>query len=269
MGNLLIKAESVSKCYRIGLLGASTAKEDLRNWWFRKSISNQTLPSNPYQPSNAHIWALRDISFELGRGEVLGLLGKNGSGKSTLLKIISRITLPSSGRILGNGRTASLLEAGTGFHQELSARENIYLNGHILGMKKKMIDSRFDEIVDFSGVEQFLDTPVKRFSTGMYLRLAFAVAAHLQPDLLIVDEVLAVGDDEFQKKCMNKMMELSSLQGMSILFVSHNLNAIRNLCSRVMLLKHGALADIGDPNKVISGWQGEMNPKKMPAELHY
>jgi lipopolysaccharide transport system ATP-binding protein len=197
MSSILIKAEGVSKYYTLGVLGSRTFKEDLVNWWFNRPLpSLLTEGHGPDYVSKNYIWALKDISFEVAQGEVLGIIGRNGAGKSTLLKIISRVTLPTRGSIKGNGRTASLLEVGTGFHPELTGRENVFLNGHILGMKKKEIEEKFDEIVDFSGVEQFIDTPVKRFSSGMYLRLAFAVAAHLNPEILIVDEVLAVGEDE-------------------------------------------------------------------------
>jgi len=248
MGNLMIKAEDISKFYRLGVLSSGTLKEDLKNWWNRKSLPGNAVSQN----SKDYIWALRDIHFEVNRGEVLGVIGKNGSGKSTLLKIVSRITLPTSGRIRGNGRIASLLEVGTGFHSELTGRENVYLNGHIMGMKKKEIDRKFDEIVDFSGVERFLDTPVKRYSSGMYVRLAFAVAAHLDPEILIIDEVLAVGDAEFQKKCIGKMKSVSGEEGKTILFVSHNMQVIQNLCHRALVLEKGVIAASGTPENVIS-----------------
>ena len=244
----MIKAENISKYYRLGVLGSGTLKEDLKNWWYRKSRQPLYSPAD----SKNHIWALRDIHFEVNKGDVLGLIGKNGSGKSTLLKIISRITLPTSGRVLGKGRIASLLEVGTGFHSELTGRENIYLNGHIMGMKQKEIDRKFDEIVDFSGVERFLDTPVKRYSSGMYVRLAFAVAAHLDPEILIIDEVLAVGDSEFQKKCLGKMKSVSGEEGKTILFVSHNMQALRNLCNRALVLERGKIVASGDPENAIT-----------------
>jgi lipopolysaccharide transport system ATP-binding protein len=252
MSNILIKAENISKHYRLGRLGSNSVKEDIRNWWRKTVHSSQAdLPDIPGKKTG-HLWALRDINFEVSQGEVLGVVGKNGAGKSTLLKIISRITLPTTGRIRGKGRTASLLEVGTGFHNELTGRENIYLNGHIMGMKKKEIDRKFEEIVEFSGVERFLDTPVKRYSSGMYVRLAFAVAANLDPEILIVDEVLAVGDSEFQKKCLGKMKEVSSQEGKTILFVSHNMQAMRNLCQRTIVLDKGSISDMGDPDTVIS-----------------
>ena len=248
MGNTMIRAENISKYYRLGVLGSGTLKEDVKNWWYRKSPESLSTTSL----SRDHIWALKNIHFEVGKGEVVGFIGKNGAGKSTLLKIISRITLPTTGRILGKGRIASLLEVGTGFHLELTGKENIYLNGHIMGMKKKEIDRKFDEIVDFSGVERFLDTPVKRYSSGMYVRLAFAVAAHLDPEILIIDEVLAVGDSEFQKKCLGKMKSVSGEEGKTILFVSHNMQALRSLCDRALILEKGEIIASGAPINVIT-----------------
>ncbi len=196
-------------------------------------------------------WALKDINFDINAGEALGIIGSNGSGKSTLLKILSKITPPTTGKIQIRGKVASLLEVGTGFHPELTGRENIFLNGAILGMSQKEIKAKFDAIVDFSGVEQFIDTPVKRYSSGMYVRLAFAVAAHLEPDILLVDEVLAVGDAAFQKKCLGKMDEITTAQGRTVVFVSHNMSAIQNLCSRCVLLDHGKVKAIGETKKVI------------------
>jgi lipopolysaccharide transport system ATP-binding protein len=272
MRNVLIKAENISKRYRLGTLNANTVKEDIRLWLKKKSFAPA---SNDENISSKYIWALRNIDFEVEQGEVMGLIGKNGAGKSTLLKIISRIILPTTGSIRGKGRSSSLLEVGTGFHRELTGRENIYLNGHVLGMKKKEIEKKFDEIVDFSGVAQFLDTPVKRYSSGMYVRLAFAVAAHLDPEILILDEVLAVGDAAFQKKCIDKMREVSSKKGKTILFVSHNMNSLRNLCQRVMALDKGEITEIGKPETVIASylkntqrqqWKREfMDPWKAPG----
>lgn len=246
MSQLMIQADNISKHYKLGILGSRTIQEELKNWW--------TGMRNPEASgfSNKQIWALKNVSFELKSGEVLGLLGKNGAGKSTLLKIISRISLPSSGVIRGRGRVASLLEIGTGFHQELSGRENIYLYGNIMGMKRKEIDSKFDEIVNFSGIGELLDTAVKRYSSGSYVRLAFAVAAHLDPEILIVDEVLAVGDQEFQRKCTAKIREISTRQGKTILFVSHNMQTLKSICHRTMLLEKGELLEIGDPHRVIT-----------------
>jgi lipopolysaccharide transport system ATP-binding protein len=250
MAKKLIEAENVSKYYRLGVLGSTSLKEDLKGWWKGK-LGN---PPEADHESTKHIWALQNISFDVYQGEVLGLLGKNGAGKSTLLKIISRITLPTSGKISGNGRIASLLEVGTGFHSELTGRENIYLNGHIMGMKKNEIDRKFDEIIEFSGVSRFLDTPVKRYSSGMYVRLAFAVAAHLDPEILVIDEVLAVGDAEFQLKCLDKIKSISREEGKTILFVSHNMQTIRNTCNRALVLDKGRIIASGEPESVLASY---------------
>jgi lipopolysaccharide transport system ATP-binding protein len=251
MANKLIEAENISKYYRLGVLGSRSLKEDLKNWW-SGNLKKSLEPTDP--ESRRDIWALRDINFEVYQGEVLGLIGKNGAGKSTLLKIISRITLPTTGRISGNGRIASLLEVGTGFHGELTGRENIYLNGNIMGMKKKEIDRKFDEIIEFSGVSRFLDTPVKRYSSGMYVRLAFAVAAHLDPEILVIDEVLAVGDAEFQQKCMAKIKSISKEEGKTILFVSHNIQTIRNVCNRALVLEKGKIIASGESESVLASY---------------
>lgn len=237
----MLKVEGVSKYYRLGTQGPGRFREDWSNW-LRKSVARE----------EAHIWALKDVSFEVGEGEVVGFIGRNGAGKSTLLKIISRITQPTRGRIRGRGRIASLLEVGTGFHAELTGRENIFLNGHMLGMTRSDIRSQFEAIVDFSGVGAFLDTPVKRYSSGMYVRLAFAVAAHLTPEILIVDEVLSVGDAEFQQKCLRKMREVSGKEGRTVLFVSHNMQALRNLCQRAFILESGVLVDSGPADRMIA-----------------
>jgi lipopolysaccharide transport system ATP-binding protein len=250
MAKKLIEAENISKHYKLGILGSRSVKEDLKNWW--RGNLKKSLEPDP--ESRKDIWALRDINFDVFHGEVLGLIGKNGAGKSTLLKIISRITLPTTGRIFGNGRIASLLEVGTGFHGELTGRENIYLNGNIMGMKKKEIDRKFDEIVEFSGVSRFLDTPVKRYSSGMYVRLAFAVAAHLDPEILVIDEVLAVGDAEFQQKCMAKIKSISKEEGKTILFVSHNIQTIRNVCDRALVLDKGKMIAFGETEPVLASY---------------
>jgi len=213
--------------------------------------------AHPGSSSREEFWALKDVSFEIKSGESVGIIGRNGAGKSTLLKLLSRITEPTAGRIELDGKVASLLEVGTGFHPELTGRENIYLNGAILGMKRAEIKSKFDEIVAFAEVEKFLDTPVKHFSSGMYVRLAFAVAAHLEPDILIVDEVLAVGDAEFQKKCLGKMQSVSEKDGRTVLFVSHNMQAIRQMCRRVIFLRQGKIAYVGDPHEAISAYLGQ------------
>jgi lipopolysaccharide transport system ATP-binding protein len=231
--SVAIKVENLSKQYRIGRAGSSTLIETLKDG-FGKVIGSKKSVTE----SDDTFWALRDVSFEVGQGDVVGIIGKNGAGKSTLLKILSRIIEPTTGRVEINGRVASLLEVGTGFHPELTGRENIYLNGAILGMKRAEIKARFDEIVDFSGVEKFIDTPVKHYSSGMYVRLAFAVAAHLEPEILIIDEVLAVGDKDFQDKCLNKMKDVSNL-GRTVIFVSHNMTAIRNFCKNCLYLANG------------------------------
>jgi lipopolysaccharide transport system ATP-binding protein len=249
MSEVVIRVENLSKKYRIGkaLQPANRRQRALQ----ALAAPFRYLSSTLREASKDEIlWALKDVSFEVKRGEVLGIIGRNGAGKSTLLKILSRITEPTSGRAILDGRVGSLLEVGTGFNPELTGRENIYLSGAILGMKKAEIDRKFDEIVVFSEVERFLDTPVKRYSSGMYVRLAFAVAAHLEPEILLVDEVLAVGDVSFQKKCLGKMDEISS-QGRTILFVSHNLGAIRTLCEKGLLLFEGTLAFSGHVNDTI------------------
>ncbi|GAB5414322.1 MAG: ABC transporter ATP-binding protein [Congregibacter sp.] len=259
MSEIAISVEGLSKAYRLGVkedkpetlvqaLG-STLTAPLRN--FRRLRRLDTFESN--DDSEGLLWALKDVSFQVEQGEVVGFVGRNGAGKSTLLKILSRIAEPTSGRVEINGRVSSLLEVGTGFHQELTGRENVYMNGTILGMKKSEIDAKFDEIVEFSGVERFLDTPVKRYSSGMKVRLAFSVAAHLEPEILIVDEVLAVGDADFQKKCLGKMQDLSG-GGRTVLFVSHNMGAVQSLCSRALALRSGGIVDDGVPASVVSSY---------------
>jgi ABC-type polysaccharide/polyol phosphate transport system ATPase subunit len=266
---IVIRAEGVGKRYLIGHerereryvalrdVLAHTARSLLRsakNWTARGARVTQS--------GTEEFWALRNVSFELRQGEVLGIIGRNGAGKSTLLKILSRITEPSTGRVRIRGRVASLLEVGTGFHPELTGRENIFLNGAILGMKRAEIKRKFDEIVDFAEIEKFLDTPVKRYSSGMYVRLAFAVAAHLEPEILIVDEVLAVGDVEFQKKCLNKMSEVAS-GGRTVLFVSHNLTAVADLCTRALLLQKGEVRQVGTPDEVIATYIEQSNTNRI------
>ena len=237
----VIQAQGISKKYRLGMIGSSTLVDDLSLFWNRiRGKESEVRRMSETKSSNEIIGALKDVSFEVMQGDILGIIGKNGAGKSTLLKILSQITQPSAGEIRINGKIASLLEVGTGFHPELSGRENVFLNGAILGMSKQEIKNKFDEIVDFSGVEKFIDTPVKRYSSGMYVRLAFSVAAHLEPDILIVDEVLAVGDAEFQKKCLGRMKVVSG-QGRTVLFVSHNIQAVSNLCTRGILLSDGKI----------------------------
>jgi lipopolysaccharide transport system ATP-binding protein len=265
---IAVKAEGLGKIYRIGLkeelhdsFGAAFfdfVKSPLKNFRKYRSLYRfDDVPENNEDnfgsPNGDIIWAVRDVSFEVRKGEVLGIIGKNGAGKSTLLKILSRITVPSRGRAEIRGRVSTLLEVGTGFHQELTGRENVYLNGTILGMRKKEVTQKFDEIVAFSGVEKFIDTPVKRYSSGMQVRLAFSVAAHLEPEVMIIDEVLAVGDVEFQRKCLNKMEE-SSQSGRTVLFVSHNMPAITRLCPRVILLDNGCVVADGPSHEVVRAY---------------
>lgn len=248
MPNTAIKLENISKSYLKGQISSGTLSRDIESKlakWFNKKTEKFI------ENKNEKIWSLNDISFELKQGEALGIIGKNGAGKSTLLKILSRVTTPTKGTIKGIGRIASLLEVGTGFHPELTGRENIFLNGAILGMKKHEIKKNFDEIVDFSGVGSYIDTPVKRYSSGMYVRLAFAVAAHLESEILIVDEVLAVGDADFQKKCLGKMGSISKGEGRTVLFVSHNMQSIQNLCTKALLLNNGNIQGFGEVPKMI------------------
>jgi lipopolysaccharide transport system ATP-binding protein len=255
--SVAIKVEDLSKQYRLGAVGTGAIKDDIKRWRYRmmgKADPFLTVGEENDRTTTSksdYVWALKDINFEVKQGEVLGLIGRNGAGKSTLLKILSRTTTPTTGRVKVRGRIASLLEVGTGFHGELSGRENIFLNGAIMGMTKSEIKSRLDEIIDFSGVEKYIDTPVKRYSSGMYVRLAFGVAAHLEPDIMIVDEVLAVGDAEFQKKALGKMKDVSSKQGRTVLFVSHNMGAIRGLCEKAISMKYGRIDKIGEVNSVI------------------
>lgn len=303
MPDTVLKVENLSKRYRLGTLGHGALYKDLQSWWARvrgREDPNSRIPVSILQqiysrqiaagqppesgpeasavPEDAgnpdYIWALQDVSFQVSRGEVVGIIGKNGAGKSTLLKLISQITAPTTGLIKIRGRVASLLEVGTGFHPELTGRENIYLNGTILGMTRKEIDSKFDEIVAFSEMDRFIDTPVKRYSSGMYVRLAFSVAAHLEPDIFLIDEVLAVGDIAFQKKCFGKMDDVSR-SGRTIFFVSHNLSAITSLCSTALLLDRGCLLRQGPTEEVVSAYvhstlnaSGEVrwdNPREAPG----
>lgn len=257
---IVIRAEGLGKKYLIGHETGRPRYLALRDVLvqggkniFRKAKGLTQSAEATARPEIEEFWALKNVNFELGSGEVLGIIGRNGAGKSTLLKILSRITEPSAGRVTIRGRVASLLEVGTGFHPELTGRENIFLNGAVLGMKRAEIKRKFDEIVDFAEVEKFLDTPVKRYSSGMYVRLAFAVAAHLEPEILVVDEVLAVGDAEFQKKCLNKMSEVAS-GGRTVLFVSHNLSAVADLCTRALLLEKGQIECAGTPEQVITAY---------------
>jgi lipopolysaccharide transport system ATP-binding protein len=255
MENPVIKVESLSKIYRLGQIGTGTLSHDLNVWWAKlRGKTNPLLKVGETDYGNRDgevLWALRKVSFSVKQGEVLGIIGRNGAGKSTLLKILARVTAPTEGSIKVKGRIASLLEVGTGFHPDLTGRENIYLNGAILGMSRKEIDRKFDEIVDFAEIGKFIDTPVKRYSSGMYVRLAFAVAAHLEPEILVVDEVLAVGDTAFQKKCLGKMGDVAK-QGRTVMFVSHNMQAISGLCSSTILLDSGRIMGYDATPKVIA-----------------
>lgn len=263
----VIKVENISKQYRLGDVGTGALAHDVNKWWHKVRGKE-----NPYlkigetndratKGESDYVWALKDINFEVQQGEVLGIIGRNGAGKSTLLKILSKTTTPTTGCIKIKGRIASLLEVGTGFHPELSGRDNIFLNGAILGMTKREIKSKFDEIVDFAGVERYIDTPVKRYSSGMYVRLAFGVAAHLEPEILIVDEVLAVGDVEFQKKALGKMKDVSEKDGRTVLFVSHNMASLRALCTRGLLMMHGNIEEEGDIKTIINSYEKSFSGK--------
>jgi lipopolysaccharide transport system ATP-binding protein len=255
-----VKIENLSKQYRLGLVGTGTLSHDLKRWWHSiRGLEDPFLMigetnDRRIKGSSEYIWALKDINFEVKKGEVLGIIGQNGAGKSTLLKILSKVTAPTTGSITYAGRISSLLEVGTGFNYELTGRENIYLNGAILGMRKKEIENKFDEIVDFSGCERYIDTPVKRYSSGMTVRLGFAVAAFLEPEILVVDEVLAVGDAEFHKKAIEKMKSISTSEGRTILFVSHNMSAVKHLCQKAVSLKNGLLDKIGGVDEIIDDY---------------
>jgi lipopolysaccharide transport system ATP-binding protein len=278
MSRTVLKVENLSKLYRLGEVGTGTLSHDLNRWWHRvrgKDDPYQRLgEANDRSSKGAgeYVWSLKDVSFQVKEGEVLGVIGKNGAGKSTLLKILSQVTSPTKGEVNVKGRIASLLEVGTGFHPELTGRENIFLNGAILGMTKREITSKLDEIVAFSGVERFIDTPVKRYSSGMMVRLGFSVAAHLEPEILIVDEVLAVGDADFQKKCLGKMKDVSG-EGRTVLFVSHNMPSIRMLCTSCMMLDKGMSVKTGTPEDVISHYLsandagGIQGTEAIPQEL--
>ncbi|HTL80359.1 MAG TPA: ABC transporter ATP-binding protein [Bacteroidia bacterium] len=263
MSNVVISIEHLGKQYRLGKVGASSISSDInRLWHIVRGKGDPYLAMGDVNDrtkigGSEFVWALKDINLEVMKGDVLGIVGKNGAGKSTLLKILSRITSPSVGSFKLKGRIASLLEVGTGFHPDLSGRENIFLNGAILGMTRREVRSKLDEIIDFSGVEKYLETPVKRYSSGMYVRLAFAVAAHLDPEILVIDEVLAVGDAEFQKKCLGKMQEASEKEGRTVLFVSHNLTSVASLCNKVAYIKQGMLKSVGKPMDIISEYLSE------------
>jgi lipopolysaccharide transport system ATP-binding protein len=259
--SIVIKVENLSKAYQLGQIGTGTISRDLERFWITK-IRGKEDPFLKIGEANDRatkgesdiVWSLKDINFQIEQGDAVGIIGRNGAGKSTLLKLLSRVTAPTTGNMKVKGRIASLLEVGTGFHPELTGRENIYLNGAILGMRKNEITRKFDEIVNFSGVERYIDTPVKRYSSGMYVRLAFAIAAHLESEILIVDEVLAVGDAEFQKKCLGKMNDVTKGEGRTVLFVSHNIEAVKTLCNNGIFLENGKVKDVGNIKTVITNY---------------
>lgn len=254
-----IEFNNISKQYRLGLVSTKTLSHDLNRWW-KTSVMHKEDPylkigsvnDRSTAADSEYVWALKDISFKVEQGDVVGIIGKNGAGKSTLLKLLSRVTGPTTGTIKARGRIGSLLEVGTGFHNELTGRENIYMNGAILGMSKPEISRKIDEIIDFSGCERYIDTPVKRYSSGMKVRLGFAVAAHLDPEILVVDEVLAVGDADFQKKAIGKMQDVSKGEGRTVLFVSHNMTSIKALCKRGVILQNGMLVDDGEIDPIVT-----------------
>ena len=268
MEELALRIEHVSKQYRLGTIGGGTLKGDLQSWWARKrgqEDPNSKIGSDLSGRIGERFWALDDVSFEVKKGEAVGIIGHNGAGKSTLFKLLSRVTAPTEGKISINGRIASMLEVGTGFHPELTGRENVYMNGAILGMTRAEIDKKFDQIVEFAEMEKFIDTPVKRYSSGMYVKLAFSVAAHLDSEIMIMDEVLAVGDMAFQKKCLDKMREAAKQEGRTVLYVSHNMNTIRQLCDRCIVLDHGKVIYNGEVDEAISLYLGTSND----LENHY
>ena len=264
MSDIAIQFDNVGKLYKLGTVGTGTLSHDLNRWW-KTSILRQEDPylkigetnDRSKKGSSEYVWALKDITFDVKQGDVVGIIGKNGAGKSTLLKLLSRVTSPSTGAIRAKGRIASLLEVGTGFHPELTGRENIYMNGSIMGMTRHEIDRKLDEIVDFAGVERYIDTPVKRYSSGMTVRLGFAVAAFLEPEILVVDEVLAVGDAEFQKKAIGKMQDVSKGEGRTVLFVSHNMGSMQRLCTRGVLLENGSIKYMGSISDTIRTYQSD------------
>lgn len=274
MSEIALSIENVSKIYRLGLVGTDTLSDDLVRWWHKvRGKEDPFLQVGAENDRGAaggsdYVWALQNLNIEIKQGEIVGLIGKNGAGKSTLLKLLSQVTAPTQGNIRVKGRLSSLLEVGTGFHQELTGRENIYLNGAILGMRKEEITSKLEEIVDFSGVAKYIDTPVKRYSSGMLVRLGFAVAAHLEPDILVVDEVLAVGDAEFQKKAIGKMKEVSRTGSRTVLFVSHNMGSIRTLCQRGIVLENGMLAFDGSAEDAVQNYLAQQRPEVVDILAH-
>lgn len=275
MSKVVIKAEHISKQYRLGLVGTGTVRDDMKRWWY--NLRGKEDPFLKIGEANDrsskgesdYVWSLRDINFEINQGDSVGIIGRNGAGKSTLLKILSQVTQPTTGKIYTKGRIASLLEVGTGFHPEMTGRENIYLNGAILGMRKHEITRKFDEIVAFSGVERYIDTPVKRYSSGMYVRLAFAVAAHLESEILIVDEVLAVGDAEFQKKCLGKMNDVSKGEGRTVLFVSHSMASVKKLCNKGIVLHNGKSVFDGNVESAINYYENNLIATDRNLSIEY
>ena len=269
MSNIAIKAENLSKAYQLGEIGTGTISRDVERWYAKMRGKEDPFlrigeSNDRTAKGNSNIvWSLKDLNFEIQDGAAVGIIGNNGAGKSTLLKILSKVTSPTTGKISGKGRIASLLEVGTGFHPELSGRENIFLNGAILGMRKKEIQRKFDEIVDFAGIERYVDTPVKRYSSGMYVRLAFSVAAHLESEILIVDEVLAVGDADFQRKCLGKMDTVSKGEGRTVLFVSHNMTSIQKLCGTSIVLNNGTMVAQEKTSNAINIYQNLQNKLKL------
>ncbi len=270
MSDIVVSIENLSKAYQLGSIGTGTFYGDVTRWWAKKrglpdpllKVDETTRESR----NGETVWALQGIDFTVKQGEAVGIIGRNGAGKSTMLKILSRVTAPTSGVVKVKGRIASLLEVGTGFHPELTGRENIYLNGAIMGMNRAEVDRKFDEIVDFSGVEKFIDTPVKRYSSGMYVRLAFAVAAHLEPEILLIDEVLAVGDAAFQKKCLGKMDDVTH-SGRTVIFVSHQMAFVENLCSRVLWLHDGCVAGLGKTPEIVDQYMQQIRDKVTATNL--
>jgi lipopolysaccharide transport system ATP-binding protein len=269
-----IKIENVSKQYRLGVVGTGTLSHDLKRWWTTSILGKE----DPYlkigetndrstKGSSEYVWALKDINLEIEQGDVVGIIGKNGAGKSTLLKLLSRVTKPTTGSIKYNGRIASLLEVGTGFHPEMTGRENIYMNGAIMGMTRAEITAKLDEIISFAGIERYIDTPTKRYSSGMTVRLGFSIAAHLEPDILVVDEVLAVGDAEFQKKAIGKMQDVSKGGGRTVLFVSHNMASVMELCKHAIILKDGQVSSIGNVGPIVSEYINSFRSEKITKNL--
>ncbi|PLX10683.1 MAG: ABC transporter ATP-binding protein [Marinilabiliales bacterium] len=269
----VIRLENISKQYKLGLVNTGTLAQDFNRWFAKvRGKEDPTLKigeeNNLSAKDGQYVWALKDINLDIEEGEILGIIGKNGAGKSTLLKLLSRVTTPTTGQIKIKGKIASLLEVGTGFHPELTGKENIFLNGAILGMTKNDIKQRLDSIIEFAGVEKYINTPVKRYSSGMYVRLAFAVAAHLEPDILIVDEVLAVGDAEFQKKAIGKMQDVSNQKGRTVLFVSHNMTAVNSLCNKAILLEKGEISYKNETDKVVERYLIDNSQEKREQEYH-